>query len=154
MGCVKVLQLESVVVSVRPVSEPGQKASGVPEDFVTLVPLEALPPAQEAPVVKHVCRVWVQGPVVSLSRITGLPWDFHKAVIKGKVVTNGVLPRREFFPVVRESVADKLTDLTEGEAFLGTLQDGHCDQSNIRIRGLHECTFSGFVPNHSPGFGA
>lgn len=81
VGCVEVLQLKSIVVSIRAVSKAGEKATRVPEDFVTLVPLEAFPPPQEAPVIKHVCRIRVQGPVVALPGVAGLPWDFHEAVV-------------------------------------------------------------------------
>lgn len=81
VGCVKVLQLESIVVSIRAVSKPGKKATRVPKDFITLVPLEALPPAQKAPVVEHVCGIRVEGPVVALSGVARFPWDFYEAVV-------------------------------------------------------------------------
>lgn len=121
VGCVEVLQLKPIIVSIGAISKPGEKATGFSQDFVRLLPLEALPPAQEAPVVEHVRGIRVQGPVVAFSRVTGLSWDFDEAVVQGEIVADGVLPRREFLSVVRESVADELTDLAEGETLLGAL---------------------------------
>lgn len=148
VGCVEVLQLQPVVVSIWPVSKTWKKAARVPEDFIILMPLETFPSAQKAPVVEHVCGIRVQGPVVALPGVSGLPWDFHKAVVQGKVVADGVLPRGEFFPVVGESVADELADLAESQALLGALQDGHGDQGDVGVGRLHEGTFPGFVPGH------
>ena len=154
VGCVKVLQLKPIIVSIGAISKAGQKAPGLSEDFICLLPLEALPPAQEAPVVEHVRGVRVQGPVVAFSRITWLSWDFDEAVVQGKIVADGVLPRREFLSVVRESVADELTDLTECETLLGALQDGHGDQGDVGVGRLHQGIFPGFIPDHGPDFRA
>lgn len=43
--------------------------------------LEALPPPQEAAVVKHILRGRVQGPVVALPRPARLPRDLNEAVV-------------------------------------------------------------------------
>lgn len=88
VGGVEILQMKPIIVSIRAVSKPGEKAPGLSKDFICLLPLEALPPAQEAPVVEHVRRIRVQGPVVAFSRITGLSWDFNEAVVQGEVVAD------------------------------------------------------------------
>lgn len=46
-----------------------------------LVPLEALPPAEKAPIFEHVRRHGIQGPVIPLARIPGLPGHFDEAVV-------------------------------------------------------------------------
>lgn len=154
VSCVEVLQLKPVIVSVRAISKAGEEAPGLSEDFVRLLPLEALPPAQEAPVVEHVRGVRVQGPIVAFSRIPGLSWDFHEAVVEGEIVADRVLPRGELLPVVRESVADELADLAERETLLRALQDGHGDQGDVGVGRLHKCVLSGFIPDHGPHFRA
>ena len=42
-------------------------------------------------------------------------------------MSDGVLPGGELFPVVGKPVADELAYLAERQAFLGALQNGHCD---------------------------
>lgn len=105
----------------------GEEAVVLPQQVLRLLPLEALPPPQKAPVVKHISRLWVQGPVVALPRIPGLSWYLDEAVVERQVVPDGVLPGRELLPIIWEAIADEVADLTEGESFLRTLQDGHGD---------------------------
>lgn len=90
-----------------------------------MLPFETLPPPQKTPVLKHVRRVGIQGPVVALAGVSGLSGHLHKAVIQRQIVPDRVLPGGELLPVIREAVADKVTDLAESEPFLRTLQDGH-----------------------------
>lgn len=96
-----------------------------------MLPLEALPPPQKTPVLKHVRGVGIQGPVVALPRVSGFSGHLYKAVIKRQIVSDRVLPRGEFLPVINEAMADKVTDLAEGEPFLWTLQYGHRYQSDV-----------------------
>ena len=99
----------------------------LPQQVLRLLPLEAFPASQKAAVVKHIGRLWIQGPVVPLPGVPWLPGYLHKTVVQGQVVSDGVLPGGELFPVVRESAADEIADLAEREALLGALQDGHGD---------------------------
>lgn len=102
-----------------------------------MLPLETLPPAQETPVLEHVRRVGIQRPVVALPRVSGLSGHLDETVVERQVVADGVLPRGELLPVVDEPLADEVADLAERESFLRALQDGHGDQSDVRVRGLH-----------------
>lgn len=70
---------------------------------VTRGSLEALPSAEEAPVVEHVLGGGVEGPVAALAGVARLPGDLEEAVVEGEVVADAVLPRREALSVVRES---------------------------------------------------
>lgn len=96
-----------------------------------VLPLEALPPPQKAPVLKHVRGVGVQRPVVALPGVSGLSGHLYKAVIKREIVSDRVLPSRELLPVINEAVADKVTYLTEGQPLLWTLQYGHRYQRDV-----------------------
>lgn len=96
-----------------------------------MLPLEAFPPPQEAPVLKHVGGVGIQRPVVALPGVPGLSWHLYKTVIERKIVSDRVLPGGEFLPVINEAVADKVTYLAEGEPLFWTLKDGHGYQSDV-----------------------
>ena len=60
-------------------------------------------PAEERPVVEHILGHGVQCPVVSFSRVPGLPGDLDETVIEAEVVPDGVLPGRELLLVVGKS---------------------------------------------------
>lgn len=109
-----------------------------------MLPLEALPPPQKTPVLEHVRGVGVQSPVVALAGVPGLPGHLYKAVIERQIVSDRVLPGGELLPVINEAVADKVTDLAEGEPLLWTLQYGHGYQSDVRVRRLHRRGTFGF----------
>lgn len=76
-------------------------------------PLIPLPPPQETPIVKHILRQRIQGPVVSFPRIPRLPRYFDEAVVQTQIMPNRVLPSGELFSVVRKPGHDELTDTTE-----------------------------------------
>ncbi len=109
-----------------------------------VLPLEALPPPQKAPVLKHVRGVGIQRPVVALPGVSGLSGHLYKAVIKRQIVPDRVLPGGELLPVISEAVADKVAYLAEGEPFLRTLQYGHRYQSDVRVWRLHRRGTFGF----------
>lgn len=48
-----------------------------------------------------------------------------------------VLPGRKLLPVIRKALEDKIADLAEGESLGRTLEDGHGDQGDVGVRGLH-----------------
>ena len=75
--------------------------------------LEAFSTAQEATVVEHAFARRIQRPVVAFPRVAGFARDLDEAIVQGQVVSDGVLPDGEFFPVVRESVDDKVADFAE-----------------------------------------
>lgn len=102
-----------------------------------VLPLEALPPPQKTPVLKHIRGVRIQGPVVALPGVSRLSGHLYKAVIERQIVPDRVLPGGELLPVIREAVADEVADLAEGEPLLRALQDSHGYQSNVRVRRLH-----------------
>lgn len=141
-------RVDAVVPSVRASQTVGTEAlhheRGLVPEHVRLDSLEALPPPQEAAVVKHVLRGRVQGPVVAFARVAWLPWDFDKAVVEGQVVSDGVLPRRELLTVIREAVADELADAAQCKLLLRALEDGHSDEGYVGVRGLHQAVF-GFL---------
>ncbi len=62
--------------------------------------------------------------------------NFHKALIETQIVSNGILPSLLIVPVVRKVLHDVLIDPVEGEAFLGTLSNGHHDESVVGVRRL------------------
>ena len=102
-----------------------------------LVSLEALPSPQEAAVVEHVLGSRVQGPVVAFARVPRLPRDLDETVVEGEVVPDGVLPRGELVPVVRELVADEVADATQRQLLQRALQDGHGDEGDVGVGRLH-----------------
>lgn len=63
----------------------------------------AFPSAQERAVVEHILGHRIQGPKVTLARISRLTGHFYEAVIETEIVTDGVLPRRKLLLVVTES---------------------------------------------------
>jgi len=110
---------------------------------------ESFPPPQEAPVVKHVLGSRVQGPVVALTRPTGLPGDLHEAVVKGEVVADGVLPFLGVLPVERKALHDELINAPQGELPLGRVGDGHGDERDVAVGGLPP--LDGPLPPAAPG---
>jgi len=55
-------------------------------------------------------------------------------------VTDGVLPGGEALAVVREPGGDEVADAAEREALPGSLEDGHRDEGDVRVRRLDERT--------------
>jgi len=110
-----------------------------PSDLSKLgvVPLEALPPPEKAAVVEHVLGGRVQGPVVALAGVPWLPGDLDEAVVEGQVVPDGVLPGGELLLVVGELAADEVADAAQGQLLLRVLQDGHGDEGDVGVGGLH-----------------
>lgn len=102
-----------------------------------MLPLEALPPTQKTPIFEHIGGVGIQRPVVPLPWVSGLSRHLYKTIIQRQIVSDRVLPGGELLPVINEAVADKVTDLAEGESLLWTLQYGHRYQCDVRIRRLH-----------------
>jgi len=95
--------------------------------------LEALSSTEETAVVEHVLGGWVEGPVVALTRVAGLPGDLDEAVIEGEVVSDAVLPGGKPLSVVGKPVHDELTDSAQGQALVRRLENGHRDEGNVRI---------------------
>lgn len=81
--------------------------------------LKALPPPQEAAVLKHVPAVRVQSPEAALPRLIGPPGDLDEAVVKGQVVSQGVLPPLRVLPVIGKPIHDELVDVTQRQHLLG-----------------------------------
>ena len=77
---------------------------------------------------------WVQGPVVSLSRVIVRSGDLHKALVEGEVVPDGVLPPLLIFSVVGEVLHDVVIDATKSKLPFWTGPDGHDYQSIVRER--------------------
>lgn len=102
-----------------------------------VLPLEALPPSQETPVLEHVGGVGIESPVIALSGVSRLSGHLHEAVIKREVVADRVLPCWEFFPVINEALADEVADLTESETLLWALKNRHGYQSDVRVWGFY-----------------
>lgn len=93
--------------------------------------LISFPSPQKTSVVKHVLAGGVKCPVVAFSRISRLPWNFHKAVIEREVVSNAVLPSGEFFSEIGKSVHNELTYTGKCESFSGRLENGHGNKSYV-----------------------
>ena len=66
------------------------------DDFLLLphgiLLLEPLAPAKETPILEHVVRVGIKGPVASLSGLLVIPGHLDKALIEAEVVPDAVLP--------------------------------------------------------------
>lgn len=103
---------------------------------IKMLPLEALPAPKKTPILKHIGRHGIQGPVIPLPRIPRLPGHLYEAVIQRQVVADRVLPRRELLPIIGEALTDKIAYLAEGKSLLGALEDGHGDESDVRVRRL------------------
>jgi hypothetical protein len=103
---------------------------------VRMLPFVPLSPPQKRPVVKHILRCGIKGPVVSLSRIPRLSGNFDKAVIKGKVMPNRILPHRILFSIIGKLASYKVTNSRESKFLLWRLEDGHGDKSNVGIGGF------------------
>lgn len=99
--------------------------------------LEAAAATQERSVVKHVVGVRVQSPVAALSWLLIIPGHLHKALVQTEIVANGVLPALLVVPVVRESVHDVLVDAVESHFLVRSILDGHCDEGDVGVGGLH-----------------
>ena len=48
-------------------------------------------------------------------------------------MSDGVLPLRKLFFVVRKPVSDKVTNATESESLVGRLKNAHGDQGNVGV---------------------
>lgn len=101
-----------------------------------VLPLEALPPPQKTPVLKHVSAARVQSPETALTGLVRSAGDLDEAVVEGEVVAQGVLPPLRVLPVVREPVHDELVNVTEGEHLLRAALDGHGRQGDVGVRRL------------------
>lgn len=102
-----------------------------------VVSFKSFPPPQKTSVLKHVRRIGIQSPVIPFTWVTRFPWHFYETVVERKIVSDGVLPSWEFLSVVREAMADEVTDLAEGQTLFGALEDGHGDQGDVRIGRFH-----------------
>ena len=100
----------------------------------------ALPfsPPEEASVVEHVLGEGVQGPVVALAGIPGLPRYFDEAVVEREVVPDAVLPRGELLLVIGEAVPDEVADAAQRQPLVRRLKNGHRDEGDVRVRRLHD----------------
>ena len=83
--------------------------------------LETLPPSQKAAIIEHILAGWVEGPVVSLARVSRLSGNLDETVIEREIMANTVLPGWKLLPEVRESVHDELANTTECQSFLRRL---------------------------------
>ena len=62
-----------------------------------------------------------------------------EAVIEGEGVADGILPTLLVLTVEREEIHDELVDLGQGAHLAGTILDGHCNEADVRVRGLGVC---------------
>ena len=92
--------------------------------------------SQETSILKHVPAAGVQCPETSLTWLVWAPGDFDEAVVKGQVVSQGVLPSLGVFPVVRESIHDELVYFTEWQHFLPAALDRHGGEGDVGVRWL------------------
>ena len=72
-------------------------------------PLVTFPSSQKTSIVEHVLSHRVQGPVIAFAWIARFSWYFDKTIIQWKIVTDGVLPCREFFTVIGKPKKKKLS---------------------------------------------
>ena len=99
--------------------------------------LVSLPPPQEGSIIKHVLGQRVQRPEVPFSRVSRFSWYLDEAIIERQVVSDGVLPLGELLLVVRKSLLYKLTDPTESQPLVRSLEDCHGDHCYVGVRRLH-----------------
>ena len=96
-------------------------------------PLVALAAPQEAAVVEHVLGLRVQTPVAALARVAGLSGELDEAVVERQIVSDGVLPQRVLVAIVGKAGPDEVADAGQGGAPLLRLEDGHCDERDVRV---------------------
>lgn len=96
--------------------------------------LVSLATPQEATVVEHVFAGRIQRPIVSFARIARFTWNFDETIVQAQIVTYRVLPIRIFSVIVGKSFANKVTNAGQREPTIRRLNDGHCDQCDVRVR--------------------
>ena len=73
------------------------------------------------------------GPVVALARVTLGALLLDEGLVEAQVVADAVLPACLHGSVVEERMGDPLVDLGQGQAALGSAQDGHADQHGVAV---------------------
>ena len=119
----------------------------------------ASPPPPVVPFLEHDLVARVQHPVVALAVLSSLDGELHEALVQGEVVPNRVLPALVLsFAVVGKVIRDEVVYSIQGEPLLLRALDGHGDECDVRVGGLHiRCLrvaaflrgIAGLQPDHS-----
>lgn len=128
--------LMSVRIGDGHVMEESRRGRSRIAEKVRLLPLVALAAPQKRAVVEHVLGHGIQRPVIALARIAWLARDFHEAVVQAQIVADRVLPSGKPVAVVREAVHYELANAAQCQLFVWRRQNGHGDQSDVRVRRL------------------
>lgn len=118
-------QLAAGMVVVMVVVEVVHHGGALAGHVLSAQHLEALPSPEEAAVFEHVPAVRVQSPEAAFPGLVGPPRDLDEAVVKGEVVSQGVLPPLGVLSVIREPVHNELVDVTQRQHLLGRVLDCH-----------------------------
>ena len=93
--------------------------------------------AQEASVLEHVVRVWVQRPVAPLAGFLVIAGNFDKTLVQRQVVSDAVLPALLVVAIKREPLHDELINPVEGHLLVRRVLDSHGDERDVAVRGFH-----------------
>ena len=95
--------------------------------------LVSLSSSQEGSIIKHILSLRIQSPKVSLTRISRFSRHFDKTVIETEIMSDGVLPLRKSFSIVRKPFFDKFTNAVESQPSLWSLDNGHGYESDVGV---------------------
>lgn len=81
----------------------------------------------------------VDRPVVALARVAVMTWHFNEALVKGEVMSNGVLPTVTIRPIVGKVLDDELVDLVQCQSPPRAAAYRHHDQRVVTESWLIGC---------------